>query len=137
MRASDYESIIRAYFAACTAGDAEAISAFFTPDAVHYFPDGDTFPDGTPQEPFRGAEAIGHGFGTRFGGEFHTRWTVDHVLADPDRHEAVIEWSNFKPNIGGEHATPGHGVVPLRRSGADPGGPGLLRVSARRSSVHV
>lgn len=100
MPMADYEGTIRAYFDACTAGDADAIAAFFAPDAVHYFPDGDTFPDGTPQEPFRGAEAIGHGFGTRFGGEFHTRWTVDHVLADPDRHEAVIEWSNFKPNIG-------------------------------------
>lgn len=96
----DYEATIKAYFAACTAGDAEAIASFFTPDAVHYFPAGDTFPDGSPQEPFRGAKAIGEGFGTRFGGEFGTRWTVDYVLADPKRREAVIEWSNFKPDIG-------------------------------------
>ena len=99
MPASDYERTIRAYFDACTAGDAGAIAAFFAPDAVHYFPDGDTYPDGSPQRAFRGAEAIGHGFGDRFGGEFRTVWTVDHVLIDPERREAVIEWSNFKPAV--------------------------------------
>jgi ketosteroid isomerase-like protein len=99
MSATDYERTIRAYFDACTAGDATAIAAFFAPDAVHYFPDGDTFPDGSLQRAFRGAEAIGHGFGDRFGGEFGTRWTVDHVLVDAGRREAVIEWSNFKPSV--------------------------------------
>ena len=102
MPASDYERTIRAYFDACTAGDAGAIAAFFAPDAVHYFPDGDTYPDGSPQRAFRGAEAIGHGFGDRFGGEFGTVWTVDHALIDPERREAVIEWSNFKPSVSAE-----------------------------------
>lgn len=96
----DYEATIKAYFAACTAGNSKTIASFFTPDAVHYFPAGDTFPDGSAQEPFRGAQAIGQGFGTRFGGEFGTRWTVDYVLVDRLRREVVIEWSNFKPNLG-------------------------------------
>ena len=102
MATVDYESTIRAYFDACTAGDADAISSFFAPDAVHYFPAGDTYPDGSPQRAFRGAEAIGFGFGDRFGGEFRTRWTVDHVLVDAARREAVIEWSNFKPAVSAE-----------------------------------
>ena len=99
MPAVDHERTIRAYFDACTAGDARAIASFFAPDAVHYFPDGDTYPDGSPQRAFRGADAIGHGFGDRFGGEFRTRWTVDHVIVDAERREAVIEWSNFKPSV--------------------------------------
>ena len=99
MPAVDYERTIRDYFDACTAGDARAIASFFAPDAVHYFPDGDTYPDGSPQRAFRGADAIGHGFGDRFGGEFRTRWTVDHVIVDAERREAVIEWSNFKPSV--------------------------------------
>ena len=99
MPAVDHERTIRDYFDACTAGDARAIASFFAPDAVHYFPDGDTYPDGSPQRAFRGADAIGHGFGNRFGGEFRTRWTVDHVIVDAERREAVIEWSNFKPSV--------------------------------------
>ena len=58
-----------------------------------------SYPDGSPQRAFRGADAIGHGFGDRFGGEFRTRWTVDHVIVDAERREAVIEWSNFKPSV--------------------------------------
>ena len=59
MPAVDHERTIRDYFDACTAGDARAIASFFAPDAVHYFPDGDTYPDGSPQRAFRGADAIG------------------------------------------------------------------------------
>ena len=102
MPAVDHERTIRDYFDACTAGDARVIASFFAPDAVHYFPDGDTYPDGSPQRAFRGADAIGHGFGDRFGGEFRTRWTVDHVIVDAERREAVIEWSNFKPAVSPE-----------------------------------
>jgi ketosteroid isomerase-like protein len=68
MAAVDYECTIRDYFDACTAGDARAIASFFARDAVHYFPAGNTYPDGSPQHAFRGAEEIGHGFGDRFGG---------------------------------------------------------------------
>jgi ketosteroid isomerase-like protein len=99
MPAVDHERTIRDYFDACTAGDARVIASFFALDAVHYFPEGDTYPDGSPQRAFRGADAIGHGFGDRFGGEFRTRWTVDHVIVDAERREGVIEWSNFKPSV--------------------------------------
>jgi hypothetical protein len=100
MPSVDHERTIRDYFDACT--DTRVIASFFAPDAVHYFPDGDTYPDGSPQHAFRGAYAIGHGFGDRFGGEFRTRWTVDHVIVDAERREAVIEWSNFKPWVSPE-----------------------------------
>lgn len=45
-----HESLIRRYFAACNAGDHDALVACFTPDAVHYFP------PGLPGIPWRGDE---------------------------------------------------------------------------------
>ena len=43
-------------------------------------------------------DAIGRGFGDRFGGEVRTRWTVDYVIVMP-AGEAVTEWSNFNPAV--------------------------------------
>jgi hypothetical protein len=98
----DYEATILAYYAACDARDPERIAAFFTSDAVHYFPAGDTFPDGTPQTAFVGAAAIGRGFSEGFGGSGRAYWKLDRLLVDEARREAVIEWSNFKPGLGAE-----------------------------------
>ena len=131
MPAVDYERTIRDYFDACTAGDARAIASFFAPDAVHYFPDGDTYPDGSPQRAFRGADAIGHGFGDRFGGEFRTRWTVDHVIVDAERREAVIEWSNFKPSVSPDARLRGAEFYRFDVGRQDRRDPRVLRVSAR------
>ena len=98
----DYEATIRAYYAACDARDPERIAAFFTPDAVHYFPGGDTFPDGTEQSAFVGADAIGRGFSEGFQGSGRAYWKLDRLLVDEARREVVIEWSNFKPGLGDE-----------------------------------
>jgi hypothetical protein len=98
----DYEATILAYYAACDARDPERIAAFFTPDAVHYFPAGDAFPDGTPQTAFIGADAIGRGFSDGFRGSARAYWKLDRLLVDETRREAVIEWSNFKPGLGDE-----------------------------------
>ncbi len=98
----DYKATILAYYAACDARDPERIAAFFTPDAVHYFPGGDTFPDGTEQTAFVGAEAIGRGFSEGFAGSARAYWKLDRLLVDKARREAVIEWSNFKPELGDE-----------------------------------
>lgn len=98
----DYEATILAYYAACDARDQERIAAFFTPDAVHYFPSGDTFPDGTEQTAFFGADAIGRGFSEGFEGSGRAYWKLDRLLVDEARREAVIEWSNFKPGLGDE-----------------------------------
>src|ERR1700733_6717391 len=96
----DYEATILAYYAACDARDPVRISAFFTADAVHYFPAGDTFPDGTEQSAFVGAGAIGRGFSKGFEGSGRAYWKLDRLLVDEARREAVIEWSNFKPGLG-------------------------------------
>jgi hypothetical protein len=100
--ACDYRATILAYYAACDARNPDRIAAFFTPDAVHYFPRGDTFPDGEPQAAFEGAQAIGRGFSEGFQGDARAYWKLDRFLADETRREAVIEWSNFKPGLGAE-----------------------------------
>jgi ketosteroid isomerase-like protein len=73
---------IRAYFAACTTGDATAIAAHFTEDAVIY---------DTNVRPVRGAATIGQfwvGVRERWRG---AAWTVDAVVADGPA--AAIEWT--------------------------------------------
>ena len=76
------EQRIRAYFDACTHGDAAAIGGHFTPDATIY---------DTNVPPVQGREAIGR-FWVRvrekWGGAV---WQVDAVLAASDR--AAIEWT--------------------------------------------
>lgn len=83
------ESLIRTYFDACNAADADAIAACFVPDGVHYFPPG--MYDG----PFRGAETIAEkwvGAVQNLG----SVWTIDRMVTDPDSGQAVIEWTHFK-----------------------------------------
>lgn len=83
------EQRIRDYFAACDTGNATLIAAQFESDAVHYFP------SGSPQGTFVGAQAIGQGW-AQFVQRFGSRWTVDHLLIDAARCEAVIEWTHIK-----------------------------------------
>ncbi len=90
---SALEQRIREYFAACNSGDAERIATHFEPEAVHYFP------AGAPQGTFAGADAIGAGWAS-FVARLGSRWTVDHVLVDASRREAVIEWTHHKPGSG-------------------------------------
>jgi uncharacterized protein (DUF1330 family) len=87
------ESLIRRYFDACNAGDADAIAACFVPHAVHYFPPG--MYDG----PFQGARTIGERWKAAVE-TFGSCWTVDRVLCDPAAHLAVIEWTHFKTRRG-------------------------------------
>ncbi len=83
------EQTIRDYFDACNTGLADKIAAYFTADAVHYFP------PGMYGGPFRGAQAIGERWAwavTNLG----SSWSVDQVICDPDSHRAVIEWTHHK-----------------------------------------
>ena len=89
LSAEDMERTIRDYFAACNAGDADAVASYFLDDAVHYFP------PGMYRGPFEGATTIGERWAAAVA-ELGSVWTVDTVLTDPGTARAVIEWTHFK-----------------------------------------
>jgi methyltransferase len=93
LTAMSMENLIRRYFNACNAGDVDAITACFVPDAVHYFP------PGMYGGPFRGARAIGERW-TRAVRELGSSWTVDQVVCDPATSRAVAEWTHTKARQG-------------------------------------
>lgn len=93
LTAQGMEDTIRAYFDACNSGDADTVAAFFTPDAVHYFP------PGMYEGPFVGAETIGRRWAEAVV-NLGSIWTVDQVLCDPGTARAVIEWTHFKTGTG-------------------------------------
>ncbi len=79
---TDPRDLIRSYFAACTAGDAQAVATHFTSDAAIY---------DTNHAPVRGRDAIG-AFWTRIHEQWRgARWTVDAAIVESDA--AAIEWS--------------------------------------------
>jgi ketosteroid isomerase-like protein len=87
------EATIREYFDACNAADADKIMACFEPDGVHYFP------AGAPQGTFHGAKAIAEGWVAAVR-NLGSIWTIDRVIVDALKLEAVIEWTHFKPKHG-------------------------------------
>jgi hypothetical protein len=91
--AEGLEATIRAYFDACNAADAGQIASYFEPEGVHYFP------AGAPQGTFKGARAIAEGW-VKAVATLGSVWTIDRVLIDASRREAVIEWTHFKPKQG-------------------------------------
>lgn len=93
LTAQGMEDTIRGYFDACNSGDAGAVAAFFTADAVHYFP------PGMYEGPFVGAETIGRRWAEAVA-NLGSMWTVDQVLCDPVTARAVIEWTHFKTRTG-------------------------------------
>jgi ketosteroid isomerase-like protein len=88
-----YEALIRRYFDACNAGDHAALVSCFTPDAVHYFP------PGLPEIPWRGAQTIAAKW-VWCVENLGSQWTIERVLLDAARHEAVIEWTHWKRKSG-------------------------------------
>lgn len=87
------EQTIQDYFDACNSGEADKIAAYFTPDAVHYFP------PGMYGGPFRGAAAIGERWAWAVA-NLGSSWSVDQVICDPSTHRAVIEWTHYKSRAG-------------------------------------
>ncbi|MCY4361686.1 MAG: nuclear transport factor 2 family protein [Gammaproteobacteria bacterium] len=87
------EAVMREYYDGCNEADREKITGCFTPDAVHYFP------PGMYEGPFRGAAKIAGRWcaAVEKGGSY---WTIDALLIDADKAEAVIEWSHFKTGQG-------------------------------------
>jgi hypothetical protein len=91
--AAGLEATIREYFDGCNEANVDKITRCMEPDAVHFFP------DGAPPGPFRGADAIAAGW---LGAveKLGSIWTIDRVLIDASRLEAVIEWTHFKTKAG-------------------------------------
>jgi len=85
----EMDAHIRAYFAACNAGDATAIATYFEPDAVHYFP------PGMYGGAFRGAATIGERWQNAVA-SIGSYWTIDRLLCDAPSRQAVLEWTHFK-----------------------------------------
>jgi hypothetical protein len=88
LTAAQMEATIRRYYDGCNEADVAKMAGCFTPDAVHYFPQGMT------REPFRGAAEIARRWAAVVQ-KLQARWTIDHLLIDPAKAEAVLEWSNF------------------------------------------
>lgn len=89
LNAARMETLMRAYYDGCNEANQEKIMRCFTPDAVHYFP------LGMYEGPFRGAGKIAE----RWCAAVETLgsyWTIDALLIDADKAEAVIEWTHFK-----------------------------------------
>ncbi|MHB2169873.1 nuclear transport factor 2 family protein [Alsobacter sp. R-9] len=85
------EAEIRRYFAACNAGDYDALVSCFTPDAVHYFP------PGLPDVPWRSADTIARKW-VWCVENLGSRWTIEKILCSSTAPEAVIEWTHWKRN---------------------------------------
>ena len=83
-KARRMEGLIRTYFKGCNEADAEKMTSCFTPDAVHYFP-----PD-MYSGPWHGAETIADKWQAAVA-TIGSYWTIDSIVADAGRNEAVIE----------------------------------------------
>jgi hypothetical protein len=91
--AAGLEATIREYFDGCNEASIAKMTGCMEPGAVHYFP------AGAPQGTFKGAKAIAEGWVTAVK-NLGSIWTIDRVLVDARRLEAVIEWTHFKPKLG-------------------------------------
>jgi SnoaL-like domain len=92
-RAGTMEKLISKYFDRCNEADVEKTASCFCDDAVHYFPPG--MHDG----PFRGPKIIAEKWRSAVK-TIGSYWTIDRLLVEPARHEAVLEWSHFKTRHG-------------------------------------
>jgi ketosteroid isomerase-like protein len=91
--ATDLERTIRTYFEGCNEANIAKMTSCMEPDAVHYFP------AGAPQGTFVSAQAIAAGW-VRAVATLGSIWTIDRMIVDAARLEAVIEWTHFKPRQG-------------------------------------
>ena len=95
MDRDDILALLRRYYDACTAGDADGVAATTTGDVVHYF-----LAPNVGSRPVAGAEHLGR-YWRKVQALIDARWVVDHLVADGD--EAVIEWTMFWTPQGSPH----------------------------------
>ena len=91
--AQHLESLLRGYFDACNAGDAKTVAACLTPNAVHYFPANERY------GPWRGAKVIAENWAA-VQKQSKAHWTIDAILVDSAKAEAVVEWTQFRAKSG-------------------------------------
>lgn len=94
------ESLVRAYFAACSRGDVPGVVASFTPDAVVW---------DTNHAPVRGAAAIGEFYARVREARRGATWHVDTYVGDGDA--AAVEWTMLVPGEPGRGGEPGAPVA--------------------------
>ena len=116
------EAVMREYYDGCNEADREKIMGCFTPDAAHYFP------PGMYEGPFLGAEKIAERWRQAVE-KFGSWWTIDAVLIDADKAEAVIEWTHFKTYQGDRITRCGMGRL-RQGNRLDAGDQGLLCLPA-------
>jgi len=87
------EKTIRKYFEGCNESSYDKMVSCFIPDAVHYFP-----PD-MYDGPWKGASKIANGW-IEAVKNIGSYWTIDNLIVDPKKDEAVIEWTHFKTKSG-------------------------------------
>ena len=93
LNSTDMEALMREYYDGCNEADKEKIMRCFTFDAIHYFP------PGMYEGPFRGSEKIAERWCTAVE-KSGSYWTIDALLIDSQKGEAVIEWTHFKTEQG-------------------------------------
>jgi len=80
------------YYDACTAADAERLTAFFTDDVTHYF-----LQPNVGSSPVSGAEHLAR-YWRKVARMLQARWVVESIIEQGD--DAVIEWSMFNKPAG-------------------------------------
>jgi len=91
--AQHLESLLRGYFDACNAGDAKTVKACLTASAVHYFPANERY------GPWRGGKEIAENW-AQVQKQAKAHWTIDTLLVDAAKAEAVVEWTQFRAKSG-------------------------------------
>jgi hypothetical protein len=91
--AQHLESLLRGYFDACNAGDAKTVKACLAPSAVHYFPANERY------GPWKGNREIAENWAAVVK-QSKAHWTIDSILVDSSKAEAVVEWTQFRGKSG-------------------------------------
>ena len=87
------EQIIKTYFEGCNEANFDKMVACFLPSAIHYFP-----PD-MYDGPWRGADTIANHWIAAVE-KLGSYWTIDNIVVDINKNEAVIDWTHFKTKLG-------------------------------------
>ncbi len=88
MKATIYE-----YYDGCNEADIAKMTGAMAPEATHYFP------NGAPQGPFRGAQAIAEGWVNAVR-NLGSQWSIESYIGDAETRRAVVEWTHWKTKQG-------------------------------------